>query len=87
MKSGAEVCVTVTLLDGLVLARSPFHHSMNYRSVVVIGHPQVHTLLSFLVFAHACPAHDSMLYLQHSLELPPAHLQRFLLPAVCSCAA
>jgi len=31
------VCVTVTLLDGLVLARSSFHHSMNYRSVVVIG--------------------------------------------------
>jgi nitroimidazol reductase NimA-like FMN-containing flavoprotein (pyridoxamine 5'-phosphate oxidase superfamily) len=34
---GAEVCVTVTLLDGLVLARSAFHHSMNYRSVVVLG--------------------------------------------------
>ncbi|MEM7093372.1 MAG: pyridoxamine 5'-phosphate oxidase family protein [Actinomycetota bacterium] len=34
---GAEVCATVTLLDGLVLARSAFHHSMNYRSVVVIG--------------------------------------------------
>lgn len=34
---GAEVCVTVTLLDGLVLARSAFHHSMNYRSVVVVG--------------------------------------------------
>jgi nitroimidazol reductase NimA-like FMN-containing flavoprotein (pyridoxamine 5'-phosphate oxidase superfamily) len=33
----AEVCVTVTLLDGLVLARSAFHHSMNYRSVVVLG--------------------------------------------------
>jgi nitroimidazol reductase NimA-like FMN-containing flavoprotein (pyridoxamine 5'-phosphate oxidase superfamily) len=34
---GAEVCVTVTLLDGLVLARSAFHHSMNYRSVVLLG--------------------------------------------------
>ena len=33
----AEVCVTVTLLDGLVLARSAFHHSMNYRSAVVLG--------------------------------------------------
>jgi nitroimidazol reductase NimA-like FMN-containing flavoprotein (pyridoxamine 5'-phosphate oxidase superfamily) len=32
-----DVCVTVTLLDGLVLARSAFHHSMNYRSVVVLG--------------------------------------------------
>jgi hypothetical protein len=35
--SGAEVCVTVTLLDGLVLARSAFHHSMNYRCVVLLG--------------------------------------------------
>ena len=32
---GADVCVTVTLIDGFVLARSAFHHSMNYRSVVV----------------------------------------------------
>jgi nitroimidazol reductase NimA-like FMN-containing flavoprotein (pyridoxamine 5'-phosphate oxidase superfamily) len=32
-----DVCVTVTLVDGLVLARSAFHHSMNYRSVVVLG--------------------------------------------------
>jgi uncharacterized protein len=32
-----DVCLTVTLLDGLVLARSAFHHSMNYRSVVVLG--------------------------------------------------
>ena len=34
---GIEVCLTVTLVDGLVLARSAFHHSMNYRSVVVFG--------------------------------------------------
>jgi len=34
---GVPVCVTVSLLDGLVLARSAFHHSMNYRSVVVLG--------------------------------------------------
>src|SRR5450631_3373364 len=32
-----EVCVTVTLIDGLVCARAVFHHSMNYRSAVVIG--------------------------------------------------
>ena len=37
LRDGAEVCVAVTLLDGLVLARSAFHHSMNYRSVVVFG--------------------------------------------------
>jgi uncharacterized protein len=35
--SGAQACVTVTLLDGLVLARSVFNHSMNYRSVVAFG--------------------------------------------------
>jgi len=37
LKSGIDVCVTVTLIDGLVLARSAFHHSMNYRSVVILG--------------------------------------------------
>jgi uncharacterized protein len=37
LQSGLEVCVTVTLLDGLVLARSAFHHSMNYRSVIMFG--------------------------------------------------
>jgi len=37
LASGAPACVTVTLLDGIVLARSVFHHSMNYRSVVALG--------------------------------------------------
>jgi hypothetical protein len=37
LDKGIPVCVTVTLLDGLVLARSIFNHSMNYRSVVVLG--------------------------------------------------
>ena len=37
LAAGADVCVTVTLLDGLVLARSAFHHSFNYRSVVILG--------------------------------------------------
>jgi len=37
IEQGVPVCVSVTLLDGLVLARSAFHHSMNYRSVVVLG--------------------------------------------------
>jgi uncharacterized protein len=35
--AGIPACLTVTLIDGLVLARSAFHHSMNYRSVVVLG--------------------------------------------------
>ena len=37
LRPGMDVCVTVTLVDGLVLARSAFHHSMNYRSVMAIG--------------------------------------------------
>jgi len=37
LKTGIDVCVTVTIIDGLVLARSAFHHSMNYRSVVIFG--------------------------------------------------
>src|SRR5215212_8346201 len=41
LREGVDVCVTVTLVDGLVLARSSFHHSMNYRSVVVFGRARV----------------------------------------------
>jgi len=41
LANGVDVCVTVTLIDGLVLARSAFHHSMNYRSVVVFGRATV----------------------------------------------
>ncbi|MCL5044509.1 MAG: pyridoxamine 5'-phosphate oxidase family protein [Deltaproteobacteria bacterium] len=37
LAEGVEVCLTATILDGLVLARSAFHHSMNYRSVMVFG--------------------------------------------------
>ncbi len=37
MKDGVAVCITVTLLEGIVLARSIFNHSMNYRSVVILG--------------------------------------------------
>lgn len=40
LKTGVPMCVTVTILDGLVLARSAFHHSLNYRSVVVLGTAQ-----------------------------------------------
>jgi hypothetical protein len=41
LSEGVPVCVTVTLVDGLVLARSAFHHSVNYRSVVVLGTAQL----------------------------------------------
>ncbi|HEX8457409.1 MAG TPA: pyridoxamine 5'-phosphate oxidase family protein [Pyrinomonadaceae bacterium] len=37
LRDGVDVCLTVTLVDGMVMARSAFHHSMNYRSVVVFG--------------------------------------------------
>src|SRR5215207_3905927 len=37
VREGIPVCVTVMILDGLVFARSAFHHSMNYRSVVILG--------------------------------------------------
>ncbi len=43
LSKGVEVCVSVTLLDGLVLARSAFHHSMNYRSVVILGKAELVT--------------------------------------------
>jgi nitroimidazol reductase NimA-like FMN-containing flavoprotein (pyridoxamine 5'-phosphate oxidase superfamily) len=41
LNDGVSVCLTVTLLDGLVLARSVFNHSMNYRSVVILGTAQL----------------------------------------------
>ena len=41
LAEGVDVCVTVTLLDGLVLARSAFHHSMNYRSVVILSRAEL----------------------------------------------
>jgi nitroimidazol reductase NimA-like FMN-containing flavoprotein (pyridoxamine 5'-phosphate oxidase superfamily) len=37
LAGGIDACVTVTIVDGLVLARSAFHHSMNYRSVLILG--------------------------------------------------
>jgi hypothetical protein len=40
LAAGGQVCLTTTLLDGIVLARSVFHHSVNYRSAVVFGHGQ-----------------------------------------------
>ena len=43
LAGGAEACVTVTLLDGLVLARSAFPHSLNYRSVVAFGRAEAVT--------------------------------------------
>jgi len=41
LSRGIDVCITVTLIDGLVLARSAFHHSINYRSVVILGRAEL----------------------------------------------
>jgi len=43
LANGVDVCIAVTILDGLVLARSAFHHSMNYRSVVIFGKAELIT--------------------------------------------
>lgn len=61
-RAGAPLCVTVTLIDGLVLARSAMHHSMNYRSVVILGAAREITaeadkrLALALVVDHAVPS-------------------------------
>ena len=54
LKEGVDVCVTATLLDGLVLARSVYHHSMNYRSVVVLGRAYEVTELEEKIHAMRC---------------------------------
>lgn len=65
LRSGAPVCLTVTLVDGLVLARSGFHSSINYRSAVVFGsarevtdkggkHEAMHTIIE-----HVLPGRDA----------------------------
>jgi uncharacterized protein len=41
LAQGVDVCLTITVVDGLVLARSAFHHSMNYRSVVIFGRAEL----------------------------------------------
>lgn len=62
---GTDICVTVTILDGLVIGRSAFHNSMNYRGVVVRGvarkvdDPVEHRLALQLVSDHIVPTWDS----------------------------
>ena len=53
VQSGREVCVAMTLVDGLVMARSVFHHSVNYRSVVLFGRGRL------------VPAEDKLAYLEY----------------------
>ena len=84
LASGAECCVVVTLLDGLVLARSAFDHSMNYRSVVLFGRPEeirdresklagLHALVEHMVpgrWDELRPVHDKELLATTLLRLP-----------------
>ena len=77
LEQGVPACLTVTHVDGLVLARSAFHHSMNYRSVVVLGTAKV--------------VDDSQKKFEalHALDRPPdawARGKRFASPAPKSCA-
>ncbi len=65
LASGTDVCVTVTLLDGLVFARSAFHHSMNYRCVVLFGtaarvtdHNEMHAVAAGLL-DHLAPGRSA----------------------------
>jgi hypothetical protein len=74
-KAAVDVCVTVTLLDALVLARSGLHHSMNYRSVVVMGrateitdHAAKVSALDRLV-EHIIPGRTSRVRAAHDVEV------------------
>jgi uncharacterized protein len=84
LADGIEACVTITLVDGLVLARSAFHHSMNYRSVMVFGrmtvvddaaekHDALHALVEHVVpgrMADARIPNDTELRKTSLLRLP-----------------
>jgi len=76
LRDGAEACISVTLLDGLVLARSAFHHSVNYRSVVIygrareVGDPQEKRAAFDALIEHVVPG--------RSAEVRPANREEFL---------
>jgi uncharacterized protein len=84
LAGGIEACVTITLVDALVLARSAFHHSMNYRSVMVFGrvtsvddaeekYAALHALVEHVVpgrMADARPPSDKELRATSVLRLP-----------------
>jgi nitroimidazol reductase NimA-like FMN-containing flavoprotein (pyridoxamine 5'-phosphate oxidase superfamily) len=80
LASGIQVCVSVTLLDGIVLARSAFHHSANYRSAVILG--PMHKLedaeqrLSVLThfMEHIAPGRWPMVRAPNPKELKATHI-------------
>jgi nitroimidazol reductase NimA-like FMN-containing flavoprotein (pyridoxamine 5'-phosphate oxidase superfamily) len=75
LSGGIPVAVTVTLLDGLVLARSTFHHSMNYRSVVVLGEatlvedPEERTAALEAIVEHVVPGRSRLVRGPNEKEL------------------
>jgi nitroimidazol reductase NimA-like FMN-containing flavoprotein (pyridoxamine 5'-phosphate oxidase superfamily) len=75
LATGVDVCLTVTLMDGMVLARSAFHHSMNYRSVVVLGNarlvqdPDERMLALRVITDHAVPGRWDEVRGPNELEL------------------
>jgi uncharacterized protein len=81
--SGAEACITVTLLDALVLARSAFHHSMNYRCVMLFGtgttvdDPAEKLLASEALLEHMAPGRSADARLPTDSELRATLVVRF----------
>lgn len=83
LSAGIDCCVCVTLLDGLVLARSVFHHSMNYRSLVAFGHAelivdQAEKLQALeSVVEHIVPGRSADARAPNRKELAATHVLRF----------
>jgi nitroimidazol reductase NimA-like FMN-containing flavoprotein (pyridoxamine 5'-phosphate oxidase superfamily) len=77
---GLDICLTVTMVDGLVLARSAFHHSLNYRSVVVIGKARLVTERDEMIRAlhlltnHVVPNRWEEVRVPNELELKQTHV-------------
>jgi uncharacterized protein len=80
---GVQACITVTLLDALVLARSAFHHSVNYRCVMVFGagqaveDPQEKLLASAALLEHMAPGRSGDARLPNDSELRSTLIVRF----------
>jgi nitroimidazol reductase NimA-like FMN-containing flavoprotein (pyridoxamine 5'-phosphate oxidase superfamily) len=80
LEQGVDLCVTISLIDGLVLARSAFHHSVNYRSVVVLGKAQLVTDRNAMLRAmhlltnHVVPNRWEEVRTPNELELKQTHV-------------
>jgi uncharacterized protein len=80
LAAGLDICLTATLVDGLVLARSAFHHSLNYRSVVVLGKARLVTEREEMLRAlelltnHVAPKRWGEVRSPNELELKQTHV-------------